>query len=186
MPSDAIYAYPADVFQFEPVTERHLPMLRDWLSRPHVSEWWDDPDTEIDYIRDMLAGRDSTRPFLFSLDGDICGYIQYWFIGDAQTPEWIEKEPWLKDLPGDAVGIDLTIADEDRLSGGMGSSVLHLFARRLADRGYKTIIIDPDPANTRAVRAYEKAGFVASFEHEGPEGRTLIMEFDKERAGLPA
>ena len=134
----------------------------------------------------MLAGRDSTRPFLFSLEGDACGYIQYWFVRDALTPEWIEKEPWLARLPHDAVGIDLTIADESRLSQGIGSSVLRAFAQRLRNKGHECIIIDPDPANARAVRAYEKAGFVRKFEHEGLEGRTLIMEFDKERAGLPA
>lgn len=131
-------------------------------------------------------GRDSTRPFIFSLDGETCGYIQYWYVRDVQTSDWIAREPWLADVSPDAIGIDVMIADEDNIGRGIGSSVVRAFARRLARDGFGPIIIDPDPENERAVRAYEKAGFAASFEHEGPDGRTLIMEFDTERAGLPA
>lgn len=184
MPTDSAYVFPPDAFTFEPVKEEHLPMLREWLSRPHVRKWWEDPETEIGYLRDMLAGKDSTRPYIFLLEGRPCGYIQCWFVGDVQKTEWVEKEPWLADLPCDAVGVDVTIADVDKLSRGIGSSVVRTFVNRLIGEGFDKIIIDPDPANTRAVRAYEKAGFVASFEHEGPEGRTLIMEYDTNRSGM--
>ena len=37
---------------------------------------------------------------------------------------------------------------------------------------------DPDPANTRAVRAYEKAGFHADRLVDTPHGRTLLMVRD--------
>jgi aminoglycoside 6'-N-acetyltransferase len=36
-------------------------------------------------------------------------------------------------------------------------------------------IADPDPANRRAVRAYEKAGFVSDRLADTPYGRTLLM-----------
>ena len=183
MPTETAYAHPVEDFEFVPVTEHHLATIHEWLSRPHVAKWWGDPDKEIGNVRDMLAGRDSTRPFIFRLGDQSLGYIQFWSVGDAQQSDWIEKEPWLADLPSDAVGIDVMIADTGQLSRGVGSSVLRAFADRLLGEGHKNIIIDPDPANARAVRAYEKAGFSAQSEHVGEDGRTLIMTYKPTKAG---
>jgi aminoglycoside 6'-N-acetyltransferase len=147
------------------------------VSEGIVSEWWGDPETEIAYIRDMVEGRDTTRPFVFSVDGEPVGYIQYWFVGDFQNASWIEENPWLAELPSDAVGVDLSIGDPGRLSQGIGSGVLRASAERPAGEGYRTIVIDPDRANTRAVRAYMKAGFRAIPWLLGRTGDTLIMQY---------
>jgi aminoglycoside 6'-N-acetyltransferase len=37
------------------------------------------------------------------------------------------------------------------------------------------MITDPDPANARALRAYEKAGFRRDREVDTPDGRALLM-----------
>lgn len=163
--------------QFRPVTEADLPLLRRWIERPHVKEWWGEPDTEIGYIRDMIEGRDTTQPFIFSVDGEPVGYIQYWFIGHHQNATWIADHPWLAELPADAVGVDLSIGDPNKLARGIGSAVLRLFVERLVEQGHRTIVIDPDPNNTRAVRAYEKAGFRAIPRLLGKTGDTLIMQY---------
>ena len=86
-----------------------------------MREWWGEPETELGYIRDMIEGRDTTRPFIFSVDGEPVGYIQYWFIGDHQNATWIADHPWLAELPSDAVGVDLSIGDPGKLSQGIGS-----------------------------------------------------------------
>ncbi len=52
--------------------------------------------------------------------------------------------------------------------------------RRLRGEGHETIIIDPDPANTRAVRAYAKAGFRPVPHLEGRTQDTLIMQHHPE------
>jgi aminoglycoside 6'-N-acetyltransferase len=36
-------------------------------------------------------------------------------------------------------------------------------------------LTDPDPANTRAIRVYEKAAFSRSHLVETPDGRALLM-----------
>ena len=79
----------------------------------------------------------------------------------TRTPTWIADHPWLAELPADAVGVDLSIGDPAKLTQGIGSGALRAFAERLIRQGHRTIIIDPDPGNKRAVRAYEKAGFHA-------------------------
>jgi aminoglycoside 6'-N-acetyltransferase len=36
-------------------------------------------------------------------------------------------------------------------------------------------VIDPNPGNPRAIRAYEKAGFRRAREVDTPDGRALLM-----------
>src|SRR5687768_2399130 len=167
-------------YQFRPMSAEDLSLMRSWLARPHVAQWWGDPDTELGYIRDMMEGRDTTRPFIFSVDGEPMGYIQYWFVGDHQNASWIADHPWLAELPSDAVGVDLSIGEPGRLSQGIGSAVLRAFTERLLAQGYRTIIIDPDPDNGRAVRAYERAGYRAIPRLYGRTGDTLIMQYQPE------
>lgn len=167
-----------ELMEFLPLGPEHYGLMRAWLEAPHVREWWGDPEEEFGYIRDMVEGRDTTRPFIISLDGRPVGYIQCWFIGHHQNETWIADHPWLAELPEDAVGVDLSIGEEDLLSQGIGSAALAGFARGLFTQGYATIIIDPDPANARAVRAYSKAGFRPVPSLEGRTGDTLIMQYD--------
>ncbi len=163
---------------FLPVAADHLPLLSEWLHAPHMREWWGDPEVELGYIRDMVEGRDSTRPFLIAVDGAPVGYIQYWFIGHHQNETWIGDNPWLAELPSETVGVDLSIGEAGLLSRGIGSRALSAFVRRLRDEGHETIIIDPDPENKRAVRAYEKAGFRPMPHLLGRSGDSLIMQYD--------
>src|ERR1700733_13012206 len=94
---------------FHPMSAADLPLMRRWLEMPHMREWWGEPETELGYIRDMIDGRDTTRPFLFSVEGEPAGYIQYWFIGDHQNATWLADHPWLAELPPDAVGVGFAI-----------------------------------------------------------------------------
>ncbi len=163
---------------FVAVAAEHYALLRQWLHEPHLQEWWGDPDEELGFIRDMVEGRDTTRPFLITLAGEPVGYIQYWFIGHHQNEQWIKDHPWLKDLPAETIGVDLSIGAADRLSQGLGSSALNAFVNGLRDEGHHTIIIDPDRNNTRAVRAYMKAGFRPVPHLDGQTGDVLIMQHD--------
>lgn len=165
---------------FRPMSADDLPLFADWLERPHWREWWGDPQTEIGYVRDMLADLDTTRPYIFLIDGNPAGYIQMWFVADQQKSGFAIEYPWLMDLPVDAVGVDLSIGDTALLSRGVGSTVLRAFSDALYRRGFETIIIDPDPENTRAVKAYRKAGFRPVPEFEGRTNGFLIMQFEPE------
>lgn len=165
---------------FVPVGPEHYALLQAWLDLPHMREWWGDTEDELGFIRDMVEGRDTARPFLIALDGTPVGYIQVWFVGDHQNESWIADHPWLAGLPANAVGVDISIGDPDRLSKGVGSTALAAFVRRLRDEGHQTIIIDPLGRNERAVRAYTKVGFRPIKHLLGRTGDTLIMQFDPE------
>ncbi|MGQ0609717.1 MAG: GNAT family N-acetyltransferase [Paracoccaceae bacterium] len=161
--------------RFDPVTAGDLPMLAGWLDRPHWREWWGDPAQELGYIRDMIEGRDDTRPFVFSARGVPLGYIQVWRIASNRIEPWLTEAPWLAWLPDEALGVDLSLADPGMLSRGVGSAVLAAFVASLRAEGAREIVIDPDPANLRAVRAYEKAGFREIEAFRGRTGDCLLM-----------
>ena len=109
------------------------------------------------------------------LDGKPKGYIQVWFAATNNTPANIADYPWLKLMPDNAVGIDLSIGSEDDCGHGLGSRVVKRFCRLLIERGFDQIYIDPDPENTRAINAYARAGFVPVEAFEN----ALLMRFDK-------
>jgi RimJ/RimL family protein N-acetyltransferase len=163
---------------FRPATADDYPLLETWLAQPHMRQWWGDRDEELGFIRDMVEGRDSTRPFLITLEGRPVGYIQYWFIGDHQNAKWVKDNPWLMELPEAAVGVDLSIGEPDLLSAGIGSAALRGFVAMLRHDGHQTIVIDPDPQNLRAVRAYKKAGFSPIPHLEGRTPGVLLMQHD--------
>ena len=163
---------------FRPVTAADYSLLRAWLDAPHVREWWGEPEQELGFIRDMVEGRDTTRPYLIALDGKPVGYIQVWYIGHHQNETWIKDHPWLAELPAETVGVDLSIGVAELLSRGIGSAALSAFVAVLRSEGHETIIIDPDPENKRAVRAYMKAGFRPVPELVGRTGDVLIMQYD--------
>ncbi len=166
---------------FRPVTQADLPLLGQWLTSPHWQEWWDDSvETEMAHWRDMLAGRDTTRPFLILQGDQPVGYIQVWSIRDARVEPWLSRAPWLARMPDDTIGVDLSIGPAEMLSQGLGSRALAAFVARLRAEGHTNIIIDPDPANARAIRAYQKAGFRAIPEFEGQSGNCLLMRHHKE------
>ncbi len=156
-----------------------LPILHDWMGQAHWQQWWNEPepDAEIELIRNMIEGRDTTEPWMILHSGEPVGYIQCWFVKDNLGPEVLAEHPWLIRVPVDSVGIDLSVGPESLLSRGIGSAALRLFAEELCARGHRTIIIDPDPANVRARRAYAKAGFRDRPEYTGDAADVSIMQY---------
>jgi len=58
---------------------------------------------------------------------------------------------------------------------GHGSAFIRAFVDDLIAAGTPRVVTDPDPANRRAIRAYEKAGFRQEREVDTPDGRALLM-----------
>jgi aminoglycoside 6'-N-acetyltransferase len=148
--------------------------------QPHWQEWWDDPEIEVSNIEKMVAGEDTTRPFIFLIDAKPAGFIQYWFLGHQQNQAWIDSYPFLAALPNNTIGVDISIANTSDLGKGIGSKVLRKFAKTLKALGYKSIVIDPHPKNIRAIKAYEKAGFITVESLRDKTKEMLIMAFEPE------
>ena len=170
-----------DRIAFRPLTLDDLPMLQDWLRRPHVAEWWDD-DTSMKELREYygpsIAGEVPSRQFIASLDETPLGFIQrYQAVGFHHEGWWLDEHD-----PG-VHGIDQFLADGARLSQGLGSAMIRAFVRSmLAEPAVTRIQTDPDPANARAIRCYEKAGFRKHAVIPTLDGPALLMYLDRQRA----
>jgi len=160
-------------FAFEAVAERHLAMLREWLLRPHVAQWWGEAET-LDELRasyiDALERPNATRAYVVTLDGAPIGFIQCYVVEGAGDGWWEDETD-----PG-ARGIDQFIADAGLLDRGLGRAMIRAFVAKLFDDPAVTVVqTDPHPANVRAIRCYEAAGFVRAGAVRTPDGDAMLM-----------
>lgn len=160
--------------EFRALTERELPILREWLSRPHLQRWWRADERSLSQIRETYlprnAGLNAAKPFL-ALEGNRpIGYIQSYCACNG-TPDW-----W-PDKPGPGVfGIDQFIADGDQLGQGLGTTMVTQFVHLLmSDPNVTEIRVDPHPDNTRAIRCYSKVGFREIGPISTPDGPAIMM-----------
>ena len=91
----------------------------------------------------------------------------------AQSGVWPDNG--LGSHPRGTRGIDQFIGELDMVDHGHGSAFIRAFIDRLLASGAPRVITDPDPANARAIRAYEKAGFVRDRMVDTPDGIALLM-----------
>lgn len=165
------------VFAFRPLQPDDLPTLHDWLTRPHVAEWWQ-PTPSFAELEEEFAehfsGVSGVKPFIVLADGSPIGYTQSYTAMGSGGGWWTdERDPGVR-------GIDQFLARAENLGRGLGSSMVRAFVDRLfTDPEVTRVQTDPDPANARAIRAYEKAGFRALREVDTPDGRALLMTCER-------
>ena len=157
-------------YQFRPMTEADLPLVKRWLETPHVRAWWHDPAEQFELVSGDL-GIEAMDQFIVAAGERPFAYLQCY---DPQV--WPDNG--LGDHPDGTRGIDQMIGEPDMVDRGHGSAFIRTFIDGLIASGAPRIITDPDPANARAIRAYEKAGFVRDHEVDTPDGRALLMVRD--------
>lgn len=165
MPSKA-----ALVYDIRAMTEDDVPMVERWLAEPHVAEWWNDPEKDLEEIRAHLD-EISVEPLIVELDGRPIAYLQ------SYDPHLEDDHPY-QDQPMGTLGIDLSIGVPELVGKGHGSAIVRQFTEELFEEGAPRVIIDPDPTNARAIRAYEKAGFTAFDTRTTIYGPALLMKRD--------
>ena len=156
-------------YQFRPMTAADLPLVRRWLTMPHVAEWWGDPDEQFG-----LVSEDMTHPamdqYLVGVGDKPFGYLQCY-----RMTEW---NTGFGPQPDGTRGIDQMIGEPDMIERGHGSGFIRSFIEDMLAAGTPRVVTDPDPANARAIRAYEKAGFVRDRAVDTPDGIALLMVRD--------
>jgi aminoglycoside 6'-N-acetyltransferase len=162
-------------YTFRSVKADDLSMLRAWLAEPHIAEWWgDDPEGSLAEIREAMDSVE-TEPLIVELDGRPIGYIQ------SYDPHLEDGHPY-QDQPFGTLGMDISIGPPDLVGKGHGSAIVRQFVDMLFEEGAPRVVIDPHPDNLRAIRAYEKAGFVAFDTRITIYGPALMMARDAEEA----
>ena len=153
-------------YEFRPMTADDLPLIRRWLETPHVAEWWHDPAEQFERVSGHLSDPDIVQ-FIVSTDTRPFAYLQCynlsdWHIGFGPQPEGTR-------------GIDQFIGEPDLVGRGHGSAFIRGFIGGLLATGMPRAVTDPNPANARAIRSYEKAGFRRDRVVDTPDGPALLM-----------
>ncbi len=161
---------PNHQYEFTKLTETDLPLIRSWLEKPHVRKWWGDPDHEFELVKESIGHHDLAMWLVF-YDGTAFAFIQ-----DYDIDEWPQEA--LSHLPSKTRGIDIFIGNETMLSKGHGSNAVRIKAERLIEQGAPLVIIDPDPNNIAAIRAYARAGFKGNDIIQTDEGPAVLMIFE--------
>ncbi|KGD95588.1 GNAT family N-acetyltransferase [Rhizobium sp. YS-1r] len=138
-------------YQFRDVACEDFPLLAKWLAEPHIAKWWGEVDEELASIEESMTSVE-TRPMIVEWEGKPIAYLQYY------DPHLEEGHPY-QDQPKGTLGIDISIGSPELVGKGHGSAIIRQFAAELLAGGAIRIVIDPDPENVAAIRAYEKAGF---------------------------
>ena len=147
-----------------PVTPDDLPLLAGWFADTEFVRWWGGvPKSRDEVAREHLGRREGdevVRSFIVLHDDVPIGYIQAW-----------NDEPLIG-------GIDIVLLPAVH-GRGYGPDAVRALARYLRDElRWKRITIDPSVRNIRAIRAFEKAWFVAEAETLDPRaGPLLLMTF---------
>jgi len=154
------------VYRFRPLTRDDLPLIRRWLALPHVREWWGDPSEQYKLVSGDLDVS-AMDQFIVQTAGDDFGYLQCydltaWNSGFGTHPKGTR-------------GIDLFIGEPGMIARGHGSALIRAFVDERLRNGAPRIVTDPDSSNTRAVRAYAKAGFEEAGMVDTPDGPALLM-----------
>ena len=157
-------------YTFRPMTAADLPMLRNWLEEPHVTEWWGDAAEQFALVRGDLDDP-AMEQFIVAVGDRPFAYLQCY-----DPSAWPDNGFGLQPLG--TRGMDQFIGEPDMIDRGHGSALIRNFLERLIRSGTPRVVTDPDPANLRAVRAYEKAGFESVGLVDTPDGRALLMVHD--------
>jgi aminoglycoside 6'-N-acetyltransferase len=156
-------------YEFLSMTSADLPLIRRWLETPHVSQWWHDPAEQFELVSGDLDHPDMAQ-FIVASDRRPFAYLQCYNLSDWNTGFGAQ--------PDGTRGLDQFIGEADMLGKGHGSAFIRAFTEQLLAKGIPRVVIDPDPANTRAIRAYERAGFSKDRVVDTPDGPALLMVRD--------
>lgn len=142
--------------------------LQSWFHDPELQEfvWCDkkgEPPVSLERIIEKYGERvkhpKDVFPYFILLDGTPIGFIQY-YLQDVHT-----------------IGLDMWIGQAANRGKGYGSEGLRQMVEIIRCRHpqVKTLFIDPEVENRRAVRCYAKAGFVPQGEFLDEEGDPCLM-----------
>ena len=152
------HAASAASIAFRPLVMADLPALLAWQHAPHVIRWFperlDLASAERKY-GPRIAGKSPTRVHVAIIDGEAAGFLQHYRVG--AYPEYAAATG----LP-EAIGIDYAIGVESLTGRGIGPQLIWSYLREVALPAHpaaELVLASPDAANTRSVRALEKAGF---------------------------
>lgn len=136
-----------------------LHLLHKWLNTDFVIQWYEKrpvplPEIEEKYIP-RIRGEKPVRCFIILYEDKPIGYIQMYKINDF--PDYAKHVA----IDENSSGIDLFIGEAEYIHKGLGRHIISSFLHEKVFGATDSVscIIGPEPENSTAIKAYEKAGF---------------------------
>lgn len=152
--------------QFEKASKSHETLIFNWLSEPHMMEFWDNTQEHKDDILNYIHGRKqhyfygTTQYWIGYIDDEPFGFmLTDILLPDQELPDLYRKYLSTK---GHTIAIDFGIGNKARLGQGLAAPTLVAFMQFYHDKIdplADTFFIDPDQNNPRAKHVYHNAGF---------------------------
>ena len=144
-----------------PFTPEHLPLLTDWLGRPHVARWYRDPHSDLAWAASPPPGGPQA---IITHDGIAAGYLRWQRVARATLDSL-----GLTEIPTNSADADILIGREESIGCGVGPAALAaLIAEVRRDPAIPLIGLTTELTNTRAHRAFQKAGFRIARQYDAP------------------
>jgi RimJ/RimL family protein N-acetyltransferase len=148
---------------YRAATDADVRLLVGWHADPEISRYWDGETFDEGQMRARLA-RPHVDMWIVEEDGVPVGHLQSWW--EAGAPR--------------RGGIDGFLIPSARGRGIMPAAA-RMLARDLLAEGWTEVTVDPYEWNERAIRGWQKAGFVeVSRGHEPDEDHSaawVLMRF---------
>ena len=166
-------------------SEGDYALMLKWLSDPLVLDFYEGRSNPFDMgmIKAKFAprarGESRVVQCIIEHDSAAIGFVQYYAIkrGEYCEAELLEMEDFKAPH-----GIDIVIGETGFWNRGVGTNVVKMLTAHLLESGNADIIfVDPQTRNRRAIRCYEKCGFVSVAVkekrelHDGEYQDSLIM-----------
>jgi aminoglycoside 6'-N-acetyltransferase len=139
------------LLSYRAATPDDVTLLVEWHADPEVSRYWDDETFTDEEMRARLARED----------------VDMWIVEDGGEPVGL-LQSWWEDAPSKRGGIDGFLVPSARGRGVMPAVARQLAADLLA-QGWVEVTVDPYEWNERAIRGWQKAGFVEVSRGHAPD-----------------
>ncbi|MFN6480737.1 GNAT family N-acetyltransferase [Nostoc sp. DedQUE07] len=139
-------------------------LMAKWLTNAKVLEFYEGRDNFfpleriIETYKPMVRGDEAVIPCLLYYQNIPIGYLQYCTLNNLSETD---RQLYHLDQTDRVYAIDLFIGETDYWNKGIGTKMLSVFINYLFEQCQaQKIVIDPHVDNYRAIRCYEKCGFV--------------------------
>lgn len=155
--------------------EEDYPIMAKWLSTREVLEFYGDVNSPFTIQRvkqkygPRIDGQVPIHPYIVERNGEPIGFMQHY-----QLAKEVQKE---YEYPSslNVQGIDQFIGNPAFFNQGIGTLMIKAFLNHLTTLSTDTVVLDPEVSNPRAIRCYEKCGFMKVRKING--GKNWLMKF---------
>ena len=140
--------------QLRPLCNEDIAFFEQWLSMPHVAQWYHDPLDWLDEVKKRNDEFSFLHHFMVELEGLPIGFCQYYEYRHS-------GEDWHGDTDQNGTySIDYLIGDPKCLGKGFGREMVRLLIEKIKLHGNaKRIIVQPEQENKASCGTLLSCGF---------------------------